>query len=81
MDGPNPLARMTPIQPANEDGVKIEKEEIVRSSMSPSGQSPINAYLINRIANLVSPPNTPTDPQSPLARENLDFVFQNALNA
>lgn len=42
--------------------------------------SKLNTLLLSRFASFLNLPKISTNPQLPLTKENLDFVFQNALN-
>ncbi|KAI1730751.1 MAM domain, meprin/A5/mu domain-containing protein [Ditylenchus destructor] len=75
------FSNLTPIQPVNDFNRVLKEESSQQKSPQTLRTLPGNAYFINKLATIISPPSNAADPQSPLARENLDFVFQNALNA
>ncbi|KHN71973.1 hypothetical protein Tcan_08845 [Toxocara canis] len=84
------LEGLQPIQPVNAPHhVSLSRSELkALSSLLPGGLLPqriadglpenINGELLKKFATILSPPSTHTDAQRPLAKQNLDFIVQNA---
>uniref|UniRef100_A0A915B4H0 MAM domain-containing protein n=1 Tax=Parascaris univalens TaxID=6257 RepID=A0A915B4H0_PARUN len=84
------LEGLQPIQPVNAPRhVSLSKSQLrTLSSLLPEGLLPqgileelpenISGELLKKFASIFSPPSTRTDSQQPFAKQNLDFVVQNA---